>query len=373
MSTSVLDINGLYKKFDSSGWVIEDCTLSVQSGEILYVLGPSGSGKTTLLRLICGFESPDAGQIVQGNRIISSPGLVLPPERRRIGMVFQDYAIFPHLTVRGNVSFGLARPFPERVFRGLQSVLNREPEREQPLSGEQRQARLEEMFKLTGLQGLEDRYPHELSGGQQQRVALARALALRPDLVLLDEPFSNLDTNLRQRIREEVKDVLKQSGATSILVTHDQEEAINMADRIAVMNKGRLEQVGTADDLFHAPRSRFVATFIGLSGFMRGEIVGKRVRTELGSFALPAGMAVPPSRAVDVLLRPDHIEPARNGKGTPAQVVQTDFVGVQTLYTLALPSGLKVQALFPGHRHLVPGDKTSIRFTPPKLVVFPVE
>ncbi len=370
---SVLDIQGLYKRFRDTGWVIEEVDLSVRAGEILYVLGPSGGGKTTLLRLICGFESPDGGQIVQGGRVISRPGWVLPPERRKIGMVFQDYANFPHLTVRGNVLFGLERPFPERFFRALQRALNRDEDTEPRLSGAERRSRLEEMLALTGLEGLEQRYPHELSGGQQQRVALARALALRPELILLDEPFSNLDANLRHRIREEVKGVLKRSGATSILVTHDQEEAINMADRIAVMNQGKLEQVGSADDLFHAPQSRFVATFIGLSGFMRGEVSGKRVRTELGSFPLPPGVDVPASKAVDVLLRPDHLERAENGKGTLARVVKTDFIGVQTIYTLALPSGLKIQALFPGHPHLTPGDSATIRFNPPKLVVFPVE
>jgi iron(III) transport system ATP-binding protein len=371
MSTPVLETRHVYKRFGDPGWIIEDCNLSVEEGEILYVLGPSGSGKTTLLRLISGFEMPDGGEILQGGRVISRPGGGLPPERRRIGMVFQDYAIFPHLTVKGNVQFGLARPFPERVFRALQRWAVREAEPEPRLSPREQEERLGEMFELTGLRGFEHRYPHELSGGQQQRVALARALALHPKLILLDEPFSNLDTALRQRIREEVKAVLQRSGTTSILVTHDQEEAINLADRIAVMNQGRLEQVGSADDLFHAPASRFVATFVGLSGFVRGEVSGKRVKTELGTFPLPPD--APASGVVDVLLRPDHLEPGRNGRGTAVHVIKTDFVGVQTLYTLMLPSGATIQALFPGHPHLAPGDRTRIRFNPPKLVVFPVE
>ncbi len=373
MSKPVLEIRHVYKRFDDPGWVVEDCSLSVEAGEILYVLGPSGSGKTTLLRLISGFEMPERGEIAQGGQVISRPGIGLPPERRRIGMVFQDYAIFPHLTVRGNVAFGLARPFAERFFRALQSRLGNDPAPERGLSPAEQEQRLEEMFELTGLKGFEHRYPHELSGGQQQRVALARALALRPELILLDEPFSNLDAALRHRIREEVKTVLQGSGATSILVTHDQEEAINMADRIAVMNRGRLEQVGTADELLHAPTSRFVADFVGLSGFVRGEISGKKVKTELGTFPLPPDVSVPASRAVDVLLRPDHLQPGRDGRGTRARVIKTDFVGVQTLYTLALPSGAKIQALFPGHPHLAPGDATTVRFKPPRLVCFPVE
>ena len=377
MKTPVLEIRNLFKRFDDAGWVVEDASLSVQPGELLYVLGPSGSGKTTLLRLICGFETPDGGEIVQQGRVISRPGWALPPERRRIGMVFQDYAIFPHLTVRDNVAFGLTLPYYQRMLNWLAGLGRSDPggggNSAAAVARRDLEQRLSEMFALTGLEGLERRYPHELSGGQQQRVALARALALHPHLVLLDEPFSNLDANRRRRIREEVRTVLERSGATSILVTHDREEAVNLAGRIAVMNEGRVEQVGTADELLHAPGSRFVANFIGMSGFIRGEVKGKKVKTELGDYALPPDAVVPASNKVDVLLRPDHLQPVENGKGTLARVVKTDYVGVQSLYTLALPSGTKIQALFPGHPHLAPGDETAIRFDPPKLVLFRVE
>ena len=371
MNAPVLEIRNLFKAFDLPGWIIEDFSLRVQAGEFLCVLGPSGCGKTTLLRLICGFESPERGEILQEGRTISRPGWILPPEERRIGMVFQDFAIFPHLTVRGNVGFGLMRPLYERLLRRFLHWLGGRPAPSEFKGARAREHRLAQLFEMTGLQGFERRFPHELSGGQQQRVALARALAPDPRLLLLDEPFSNLDTTLRVRIREEVREVLKESGTTSILVTHDQEEAVAIADRIAVMNRGRLEQLGTADELLHDPRSRFVATFIGLSDFIRGTLAEGAVQTELGNFPLPPGNNHLSPGPVDVLLRPDHFQPAQNGKGIMTRVVKVSYTGVQSLFTLALPSGTTVQVFFPGHAHLSPGDTAAIKFQPPRLVVFP--
>jgi len=217
-----------------------------------------------------------------------------------------------------------------------------------------------------------DRYPHELSGGEQQRVALARALAPGPTLMLLDEPFSNLDAALRQRIREDVHSVLKRLGVTTILVTHDQEEAVNLADRIAVLNAGRVQQVGTPEEILRRPANRFVATFVGLNSFVRGRVEGREVLTELGRHPLPDDVQ-PAQGEVDVLLRPDDFQPAENGGGLPARVERIDYLGVQPLYTLELPSGTRVQALLPGHLALAPGQRTAVRFRPPHIVLFPAE
>ena len=346
---TILEIRNLYKRFEPGPWVIEGFDLAVQAGALMYVLGPSGCGKTTLLRLVAGFESPDAGEIVKDGEAISRPGRVVPPEQRRIGMVFQDYALFPHLTVGENVAFGLPRS--GRSARG---------------------ERVGQILDLVGLAELADRYPHELSGGQQQRVALARALARQPHLVLLDEPFSNLDVSLRQRIREEMRTVLRRAGATALLVTHDQEEAINLADRIAVMNEGRLQQVGTPEEILHRPCNRFVASFLGPSDFIPGTVNGSVVETELGALALPPDLLAPSGTQVEVQLRPDHFQACEDGEGTEAHVVGREFQGVSTVYKLALPSGTRVQATLPGHMELSPGDRVRVRFLPPQLVCFPL-
>jgi len=372
MTTAALEIRGLFKQFEPGSWVLENLSLAVNPGELLYLLGPSGSGKTTLLRLICGFDTPTKGQILQSGQIISRPGRAIPPERRNIGLVFQDYAIFPHLTVSGNVLFGIHPPFYQRWLSLVSSWVSGDPPPPPRLKQEALRTRLSELLELTGLSSMENRYPHELSGGQQQRVALARALAPDPSVILLDEPFSNLDTALRHRIRREVRSVLRQSGATSILVTHDQEEAISLADRIAVINQGKLEQIGTPEELLHTPKSKFVATFVGLSDFIPGIVKGKVVETELGKFPLANGIKVRQGK-VDVLLRPDHFFPAKKGKGTKAKVVDVEYMGIQSLYTLALPSGATIQALFPGHPDLQPGTATTISFEPPELVLFDSE
>jgi iron(III) transport system ATP-binding protein len=313
------------------------------------LLGPSGCGKTTLLRLIAGFEEPDAGEIYLIKRLVSRPGLVVPPEQRHIGMVFQDYALFPHMTVRQNIQFGLFR-WPAAW----------------------RRTRLRDMLQLVGLADLAERYPHELSGGQQQRVALARALAPTPQLLLLDEPFSNLDVHLRQQLREEVQAILAQAGITTILVTHDQEEALSLADTLAVMAQGQLVQYATPDEVVQRPRTRFVASFIGLGHFLSGERRDTCIATELGDIPCTPGLCLPTaSRQVDLLVRPEHVQLGNHQRGTPVQVVHTSFRGTRRLYTLRLPSGTTFCALLPAHVVLRSGECVRVTWQPTDLVVFP--
>lgn len=326
---------------------MEGLNLTVLRGEVLALLGPSGCGKTTTLRLIAGFEVPDAGRVGIGGRLVAAPasgpeghparrGVFLPPEQRRVGMVFQDYALFPHLTVAENVAYGLKR-------------------------GEDREVRVGEVLALVGLSGLEARLPHELSGGQQQRVALARALAPQPEVLLLDEPFSNLDAGLRTQVREEVRDILKVTSTTAIFVTHDQEEALFMGDRVAILNAGRLEQVGTPDEIFGAPASRFVADFMGPTDFVPGEVTPEGVRTEIGTLAqrvdLPVGTPVEVAiRADDVTLAPDSTSAAR--------VLARHFKGMVNVYRVRLPSGQIVHSLQAHTLTLAPGAPVRVQAEP---------
>ena len=313
------------------------------------LLGPSGCGKTTLLRLVAGFEEPDAGEIYLIKRLVSRPGLIVPPEQRHVGMVFQDYALFPHMTVSQNIQFGLFR-WPAAW----------------------RRTRLAEMLRLVGLEGLGERYPHELSGGQQQRVALARALAPAPQLLLLDEPFSNLDVHLRQQLRDEVQAILEQAGITTILVTHDQEEALSFATTLAVINQGQLVQYAPPDEVVQRPRTRFVAQFIGLGHFLRGERHAAGITTELGEVPYTPALRLPgDGRLVELLVRPEHVQLCNTPHGTPVQVVHASFRGTRKLYTLRLPSGATFCALFPSEVALRAGEVVRVAWQPVDLVVFP--
>jgi iron(III) transport system ATP-binding protein len=328
--------------------VVRGLGFTLDAGQIGCLLGPSGCGKTTVLRCLAGFEQIDAGRISLSGRVVSEPGRLTPPEQRRIGMVFQEYALFPHLTVAGNIGFGLSR-------------------RAAPL----RAARVAEMVAMVGLSGADNAYPHELSGGQQQRVALARALAPEPDLLLLDEPFSNLDIDLRERLTVEVRAIIKRSGTTAILVTHDQHEAFALADEIGIMHAGRIEQWDTAYNLYHRPRTRFIADFVGQGVFVRGLATGPRgLATELGELEADEPLGLADGDPVDVLLRPDDI---LHDDASPwhAEIAAKAFRGADFLYTLKLDSGTAVLSLVPSHHNHAIGERIGIRLAIDHVIAFP--
>ncbi|WP_089720434.1 ABC transporter ATP-binding protein [Candidatus Entotheonella palauensis] len=340
--TLVLSLQGVSKAFEPNVPVLRDVDLQVESGTVVCLLGPSGCGKTTLLRLIAGFEEPTEGELYIIKRLVSRPGMKVPPEQRHIGMVFQDYALFPHMTIAQNIQFGLFR-WPSAW----------------------RRTRLAEMLSLVGLDGMEKRYPHELSGGQQQRVALARALAPNPQLLLLDEPFSNLDVNLRQQLRDEMHAILSKADITTVLVTHDQEEALSLADRLAVIDQGRIVQYAPPDEVLQQPRTRFVAKFLGLGHFLAGDVQPHCIVTELGNIPYHADLPLAhDDRQVDVLVRPESVQLCGHHDGTPAQVVRSSFRGTRKLYTLSLPSGAQLCGLFPQEVALQAGDHIRVSWHP---------
>ena len=326
---------------------VDRLSLVVDAGRIGCLLGPSGSGKTTVLRLIAGFERPESGEVLAGGDLLSGPGRWVPPERRRIGMVFQDFALFPHLDAVSNVAFGL---------RG---------------DGGARRRRAEELLELVGLSAEARRFPHELSGGQQQRVALARALAPRPRLVLLDEPFSNLDADVRMELAKQLRMALVAEGATALLVTHDQREAFAIADEVGVMRAGRLEQWNAPWTLYHSPATRFVADFIGEGSFIQGTVLGPgRVSTELGVIEgqLTSEQAV--GTHVDLLLRPDDVI-HDDESVMRAEVVERAFRGAEFRYKLRLPSGAVALCFVPSHHDHAIGERIGIRLDAQHLVGFP--
>jgi iron(III) transport system ATP-binding protein len=320
----LLTLSRVTKRYDPQGLAaVDSLSFSLEQGQILALLGPSGCGKTTTLRLIAGFEAPDAGRIMLGSRLVADAGVVapVPPESRGVGVVFQDYALFPHLTVADNVAFGLhGRPRSER------------------------RARVREVLSLVGLGEFGGRYPHELSGGQQQRVATARALAPAPALLLLDEPFSNLDADLRAQMRDEVEKVLRSTGTTAVFVTHDQEEAFTIADQVGVLNHGRLEQLGAPETIYHHPATLFVAEFVGAADFIPGIVTAAGIVTELGVFGNVEGRA--PGEKVRVMIRPDDVTFAPDERGH-ATIVRRYFRGSETLYCLGLASGHRVHSSQP--------------------------
>jgi iron(III) transport system ATP-binding protein len=344
--TMLLEASGLQYAYNGHR-VLSDFSLALARGQIGCVLGPSGCGKTTALRCIAGFEKIAAGRIAVNGEEVSRPGHTVPPEQRRIGMVFQDYALFPHLTVGGNVGFGLRQ-----------------------LDATARERRVGELLAVIGMRRASGRYPHELSGGQQQRVALARALAPRPELLLLDEPFSNLDIDLRERLGLEVREILKQQGMTAILVTHDQHDAFAIADEIGIMRNGHIEQWGTPYNLYHKPANRFVADFVGQGAFLPGTVLADgRIQLELGAFPGELAGAWPQGTAVDVLLRPDDI---LHDDASPlqARVLHKAFRGAEFLYSLELPGGGRVLSLVPSHHNHAIGEKIGIRLEIDHLVAF---
>jgi iron(III) transport system ATP-binding protein len=336
---------------------VEGLSLQLDRGAIGCLLGASGCGKTTVLRALAGFIRPSGGAIHLAGRRIADPSRSVPPEKRHIGMVFQDFALFPHLSVAENIAFGLGRSTASR-----------------------RRDRVAEMLALTNLQAEEKRFPHELSGGQQQRVALARALAPQPALLLLDEPFSSLDVELRERLSLEVRSILKATGTTAILVTHDQREAFAVSDMIGVMSRGRIEQWDTAYNLYHRPATRYVADFIGEGVFLPGTQMDsvtkehKHVQTELGFITPPDTCSHRHlgARAVDVLLRPDDVVHDDEAP-LKALVVRKAFRGAEFLYTLRLPSGSEVLALVPSHHDHAVGDAIGIRLDAEHVITFAVQ
>jgi iron(III) transport system ATP-binding protein len=333
-----LRCTGLSKRFGDAV-ALDGFDLEVERGVIMAVLGPSGCGKTTALRMIAGFETPDDGEIEIDGRIVAGKGVNLPPEKRRAGMVFQDYALFPHLNVRRNIAYGLAKG------RGKE--------------------RLRELVELVGLQGLEERLPHELSGGQQQRVALARTLASEPSVLLLDEPFSNLDVKLRAQVRQDVRRVIQAAGTTAVFVTHDQDEAFVLADTVAVMNRGRVEQVGTPEQLYYEPATRFVAAFVGLANFLPAVRVDGRIECEVGSF----NATDEPDGDLELLLRPDDI--AVGEGAVEATIESREFLGHDLLYVLRLASGQHLQTIQSADLSLQAGSRVRLAVKRERPVVFP--
>ncbi len=317
---------------------LDDFDLIVEDGRIVSLLGPSGCGKTTALRAIAGFEPPDAGTVSIGGRTVFSDGVDVPPEKRRVGMVFQEYALFPHMSVSGNVGYGVTE--------------------------EDRTARVAEVLELVGLTGMGHRLPSELSGGEQQRVALARALAPRPDVVLLDEPFSNLDAPQRERMRREVRRILRDAGATAVFVTHDQSEALAIADTVAVMRAGHVVQVGSPHDVYQRPADPWVASFLGESLTLDGIANDGSVKTNLGSF--PA--ATTADGPVAVVIRPEWITPTPAPDGE-AIVIDREYYGHDQMLLIELPDGRRVQARVGPRPVLDPGDRVDLSFD--DAVVFP--
>ncbi|WP_298008988.1 MULTISPECIES: ABC transporter ATP-binding protein [Anaerolinea] len=326
---------------------VNDLSFDLPAGQILALVGPSGCGKTTTLRLIAGLERPDRGEIFINGRLMASPQVFVPPERRGVGMVFQDHALFPHLTVFENVAFGL-RGKPRAQVRETVNTL----------------------LEMVGLQALAGRYPHALSGGERQRVALARALAPRPVLVLMDEPFSSLDADMRLEMREQVRGILKEMGATVVFVTHDQEEALFMGDCLAVFNSGRMEQIGAPEAIFHTSATRFVAEFMGDSDFLPGVAVEGGIHTPLG--ALFQRHPLPAGTPVEVALRADDVDFVPAAENANAVIVERFFRGAFHVYRLRLDSG-EVMHAFKAHTLVLPaGARVQARISAEHpLMVFP--
>jgi len=329
VSDPILTCAGLTKRFGNV-LALDNADLTVNDGALVALLGPSGCGKTTMLRLIAGFETPDAGEIQLQGRLIASPSRSLPPEKRRVSMVFQDFALFPHLNVAANVAFGLPK-------------------------GADKSKRVPELLSLVRLEGYESRMPHELSGGQQQRVALARALAPEPALILMDEPFSNLDPSVRAGVRHEVRQLIREVGITALIVTHDQEEALSLAGEVAIMQEGRILQFGTPADVYGRPVNRAVGEFLGAANFLPGEVKGKTVETVLGTTPVDATF----EGAADVMLRAEALVISESD-GAEAEVVAIDYYGHDQMVTARLNTGdlLRIRVLTaPG---VEPGSKIGV-------------
>jgi len=343
-------IKDLSKRYGDVG-AVNGLSLTVEPGELVALLGPSGCGKTTTLRLVAGFLTPEAGEIWVGDRCLSSAASVVPPERRRMAMIFQSYALWPHMTVAHNVAYGL------RFKRGLARA--------------DREHRVREMLRIVQLAGYEARYPGELSGGQQQRVAVARALVVEPEILLLDEPLSNLDANLREEMRFEIRRLHEAFAITTLYVTHDQAEAMVISDRIAVLEHGRVAQVGTADEVFLRPRTRFVAEFIGRTNLVDG--VAESADTLVhGPLRLRVGGGLTPGARAAVSIRPHDIGVAPAGGARPSAghnalagtIKRVSFLGESVDYQVELPGGLMLRVAAPAGRRLPVGAAVELTIDP---------
>ncbi|HUP15426.1 MAG TPA: ABC transporter ATP-binding protein [Acidimicrobiia bacterium] len=340
MTELAIEATGLSKTFGEVA-ALAGFDIAVEEGQTLTLLGPSGCGKTTALRVIAGFERPDAGMVSVGGLPVAGPGLHVPPERRRVGMVFQDYALFPHMSVAANVSYGLVKRARDR--KDLKRVA--------------------EVLELVGLSGTEKRLPHELSGGQQQRVALARALAPRPAVILLDEPFSNLDASLRQRVRRELKEILAEARATALFVTHDQEEALSLSDLVAVMREGRVVQVATPPDLYRVPVDPWVAGFLGDADFVPATAGQGQVETAVGTFATEH------NGKVLVMFRPERVLVTPHPEGE-AVVASREYFGHDQLVTIVLADGSRIRSRLGPAPDLKPGERVAVKIE--EATAFPV-
>ncbi|REG47022.1 ABC transporter ATP-binding protein (plasmid) [Paracoccus versutus] len=341
-SLPMLEVEALCRRFAGVA-AVEDVGFRVAPGQVTCLLGPSGCGKSTTLRMIAGIERPDSGAVRIAGRPMSGAGAFLPPERRPVGMVFQDFALFPHLDVAANVGFGLRGP------------------------ARQDRDRIAALLERVGLSGHAAKYPHELSGGEQQRVALIRALAPRPCLMLMDEPFSSLDHRLRDGVRDAALDLLRETETAVVMVTHDPEEAMLMGHRIAVMRRGRLIQEGRPDELYNRPADRGVAAFFSDLNIVAGRVAGGRVQTVLGAFPAP-GLAEG-SRA-EVAVRPQHLVPAEAG-GTPARVERARYLGRESLIEIRLePGGAAMKSRIPGLVLPAPGSLIRVAVQPGSAMVF---
>lgn len=338
-----------YPSRDGHGRVtaVKGLNLALGQGEIGCLLGSSGCGKSTVLRAICGFEPIKTGEIQLRDIVVSSQSTHIPPNQRRVGMVFQDFALFPHLNVLENIAFGL-----------------------QHLPNNQRTSLAMEWLQRVSLTDKADAYPHELSGGQQQRVALARAMAPEPDLILLDEPFSSLDIELRERLASEMRDILKANNITALLVTHDQYEAFAIADKIGVMTKGKVIQWDAPYELYHKPASRYVADFIGRGIFIKGIVQpNNKIMIEIGELEIDKDHAKDIGKEIDVLLRADDIQ-HDDRSPMQAEVVRKIFRGADFLYTLKLASGIEIFAYVPSHHDHAVGEKIGIQLVADHVVTF---
>jgi len=348
-------IKELSKHYGDVG-AVTGLSLTVEAGELVALLGPSGCGKTTTLRLVAGFLTPEAGEIWVGDRCLSSAAAVVPPERRRMAMIFQSYALWPHMTVAQNVAYGL------RFKRGVARA--------------DRDHRVKEILRVVQLAGYEARYPAELSGGQQQRVAVARALVIEPEILLLDEPLSNLDANLREEMRFEIRRLHEAFGITTLYVTHDQAEAMVISDRIAVLERGRVAQVGTADEVFLRPRTRFVAEFIGRTNLLEGvaesadTLAVGRLRLRVGGGLAPGTRAAVSIRPHDVTLAPAGQTHPRAGDNTLAgTITRASFLGESVDYQVRLAdSDVVVRVQAPAGRRLPVGAAVDLRIDPAACV-----